>query len=273
MALADPVAPRPAAARSARAYGVLPPAGARPPAPPPPPRPPARRRRVRAARHRVGRARGRGARTPRPRRRSSPPIRCGSGSPRRRAPPRARASNAGSVSPPSVAARVGQPRAHADATEPRGRPGSSSGSSPLAALLDPQPRRLAGRHERAARVEAAAGRDAGGVGRLAGEDLLLHLLALGHHRQQRARVRVPRARSSSSVGPSSTIRPRYITATRSAMFQASPRSWVTTRIATPVSRTSFEHQREDLAADRGVEARDRLVGHEQARVRAPSRRR
>ena len=26
---------------------------------------------------------------------------------------------------------------------------------------------------------------------------------------------------------------------RSAMFQASPRSWVTTRIVTPVSRTSF----------------------------------
>ena len=40
---------------------------------------------------------------------------------------------------------------------------------------------------------------------------------------------------TSSVVPISTMRPRYITATRSAMFQASPRSWVTTRIETPVS--------------------------------------
>jgi hypothetical protein len=55
------------------------------------------------------------------------------------------------------------------------------------------------------------------------------------------------------VVPVSTIRPRYITATRSAMFQARPRSWVTTRTASPVSSTSRPHQREDLPADRGIE--------------------
>src|SRR5207244_9024701 len=36
-----------------------------------------------------------------------------------------------------------------------------------------------------------------------------------------------------STGPVSTIRPRYITATRSATFHASPRSWVTTRAERP----------------------------------------
>ena len=53
---------------------------------------------------------------------------------------------------------------------------------------------------------------------------------------------------------------------RSAMFHASPRSCVTTRIATSVSCTRLEHQLQDLAAHRGVEARDRLVGDDQPRV-------
>ena len=43
---------------------------------------------------------------------------------------------------------------------------------------------------------------------------------------------------SCSAGASSTIRPRYITATRSATFHASPRSCVTTNTVTPACRTS-----------------------------------
>ena len=44
--------------------------------------------------------------------------------------------------------------------------------------------------------------------------------------------------STCSTGPVSTIRPRYITATRSAMFQASPRSCVTTSTDRPRSSRS-----------------------------------
>ena len=40
-------------------------------------------------------------------------------------------------------------------------------------------------------------------------------------------------------GPASTIRPRYMTAIRSAMFQARPRSWVTTRTPRPSSSRSL----------------------------------
>ena len=66
--------------------------------------------------------------------------------------------------------------------------------------------------------------------------------------------------------PSSTIRPRYMTATRSAMFHARPRSCVTTSIADARLAHEPQHQREDLAAHRGVERGDRLVGDEQARL-------
>ena len=45
--------------------------------------------------------------------------------------------------------------------------------------------------------------------------------------------------STSSVGPASTTRPRYITAIRSAMFQARPRSWVTTSTESPSSSRSW----------------------------------
>ena len=81
------------------------------------------------------------------------------------------------------------------------------------------------------------------------------------------------AASTSSVGPASTIRPRYITAIRSAMFQARPRSWVTTSTPEPELVAQLEQQRQDLAADRGVQAGHRLVGDQQVRARARARRR
>ena len=57
------------------------------------------------------------------------------------------------------------------------------------------------------------------------------------------------------------------------MFQARPRSWVTTSDAQPELLAQPEQQRQDLAADRGVERRDRLVGDQQLRAaaRAPRR--
>ena len=65
------------------------------------------------------------------------------------------------------------------------------------------------------------------------------------------------------MGPVSTIRPRYITATRSAMFQARPRSWVTTRMARPGLVHQMTHQGQDLAADRSVETGHWLVGQQE----------
>jgi hypothetical protein len=61
------------------------------------------------------------------------------------------------------------------------------------------------------------------------------------------------SRRISSAGPLSTMRPRYITATRSAMFHARPRSWVTTRAQSPFVGAQFQQQLQDLAPYRGVE--------------------
>ena len=60
------------------------------------------------------------------------------------------------------------------------------------------------------------------------------------------------------------MRPRYMTATRFATFQASPRSCVTTRMPTPVSRTSLSisarisPRTEASRADTGSSATSRL---------------
>ena len=135
-----------------------------------------------------------------------------------------------------------------------------------AALLDPQPRRLAGRDQRAARVEAAAGRDARRVGRLAGEDLRRHPLALGHDRQQRARVRMARVRQQ--------LLGRPLLDDPAEVHDRDPVGDVPREpevVGDDEDRDAGlahqpEHQREDLAAHRGVEAGDRLVRHEQPRL-------
>ena len=83
----------------------------------------------------------------------------------------------------------------------------------------------------------------------------------------RARVYGCRGRrSTSSVGPSSTIRPRYITATRSATVQARPRSWVTMMIDSPRSVAELHQQLKDLSAHGCVEVRHRLVGDDDLRL-------
>ena len=63
-----------------------------------------------------------------------------------------------------------------------------------ALVLDPEPRGLTRLDQRAARMEAAPGRDASRVGGLAAQDLWLHVGRLGDNRQERARVGVLRRR-------------------------------------------------------------------------------
>ena len=100
-------------------------------------------------------------------------------------------------------------------------------------LLDP----AAIEGQRAARMEAAARRDEGGVGRLALQDRPCAARTLGDLRRlgrrqdadQRPGVRVARIVDDLAAGPISRILPRYMTAMRSAMTQASDRSWVMNR--------------------------------------------
>ena len=68
-------------------------------------------------------------------------------------------------------------------------------------------------------------------------------------------------------GPLSTIRPAYMTATRSQVSATTPRSCVTRIIAMPSSSTRREEQLQDLILDRDVEGRRRLVGQKQLRLR------
>ena len=96
----------------------------------------------------------------------------------------------------------------------------------------------------------------------------------GDRLQQRLGVRVLRiAEHRPRVVPVSTIRPRYITATRWLMWRTTDRSCATNRIARPSSRCSSRQQVQDLRLHGDVERRDGLVGHDQLRVRAPAPRR
>ena len=172
---------------------------------------------------------------------------------------------------PEADVRPARPRLTATRhdTQPgaRARRRADARSSRAAALRDPQPRRLARRNERTARMEATARRESASDRVPRPEGSAAPSPPPRGRRTADARVYGWRGfERSSSAGPSSTIRPRYITAMRSAMFQARPRSCVTTRIVTPASWTRLEHQLEDLSAHRGIEARDRLVGDEERRV-------
>ena len=92
---------------------------------------------------------------------------------------------------------------------------------------------------------------------------------LGHHRQQRLGVRMLRSVEHLLGVPSSTTLPRYITAIRSAMFHAIPRSWVTATIDSPRSSTSerssarisprIEASSEPPARRRGAACGDRAI--------------
>ena len=84
---------------------------------------------------------------------------------------------------------------------------------------------------------------------------------------QRAGVRVLRiAEQRRALGPSSTIRPAYITASRRHADVSTDRSWVMNSIAMPASRWSSAEQVEHLGLDHHVERGRRLVGDQQRRL-------
>ena len=70
---------------------------------------------------------------------------------------------------------------------------------------------------------------------------------------------------TSSAGPISTMRPRYITATRSATVHARPEVVCDDQDREPEFGAELHEQREDLAADRRVQVRHRLVGDDHLR--------
>ena len=71
---------------------------------------------------------------------------------------------------------------------------------------------------------------------------------------------------TSSTSPISTIRPRYITATRSAMWRTTDKSCATNRYDSAELDLQPLEQVDDAGANRYVERRDRLVEHEQLRL-------
>ena len=95
--------------------------------------------------------------------------------------------------------------------------------------------RQASRRLRAARREAAAGRQIGGVGHGARDGRQPRRRLAAEARASRAAGRGCRdgagRRTASRTGASSTTRPAYITTTRSAISATTPRSWVMSRIA------------------------------------------
>ena len=91
---------------------------------------------------------------------------------------------------------------------------------------------------------------------------------------QAARVGMQRAaRTARSTGASSTMRPAYMTTTRSQVSATTPRSWVIRMMAVPSLLLQLQHQVEDLRLDGDVERRGRLVGDQHLRIagRAPWR--
>ena len=72
--------------------------------------------------------------------------------------------------------------------------------------------------------------------------------------------------NTASTSPISTIRPRYITATRSAMWRTTARSWATNRYDRPSSARSLVEEVDDAGLDRHVEGGDGLVEHDQLRL-------
>ena len=104
------------------------------------------------------------------------------------------------------------------------------------------------------------------IGRLAGEDLLLDLLLLGHDRQQRLRVRVLRV-GEHLLGAAELDDPAEVhhgDAVGDVPRQAEVVGDGDDR--EPALVDERPQQRQDLAADRGVERGHRLVGEQQLRL-------
>ena len=119
---------------------------------------------------------------------------------------------------------------------------------------------------RAAGVEAAAARDPGRVGRLAGEDLGLQVVDLGDHREQRPGV------GMAGVGQHGLG--RALLDDPAQVHDGQPVGDVPGQAEVVGDdqdgqaevADQAEQQGQDLAPDRGVQAGHRLVGHQHARL-------
>ena len=176
---------------------------------------------------------------------------------------------------PRRAVRAGRGARRRAGRRPRGRAsaGSTGSGSPTQPVGDAGP--LGACRRPAPGSAGGTGSRAGcGAGRAARrQDDRRRVRASGSTDSSAAVYGCRGAASTSSVGPLSTIRPRYMTASRSAMFQASPRSWVTTSTERPSVVAQRQQQREDLAADRGVQRATPARRRRSPRAPAPARRR
>ena len=77
------------------------------------------------------------------------------------------------------------------------------------------------------------------------------------------------ASNTVAAGPSSTIRPAYMTAIRSQVEASTDRSWVISSRARPSSRRSSSSRVEHLGLDHHVQGGGRLVGDQQAGASRP----
>jgi hypothetical protein len=120
----------------------------------------------------------------------------------------------------------------------------------------------------AAWCKSAAGRNGGQVGRCAANGLQGLATFHGAVRaalQQRHGVGWRGLRISCSAVPSSTMRPAYITAMRSATSTAAPMSCVT-KITQAQLALQFAQQQQDLDLHRGVQRGGGFVGQQHLRV-------
>ena len=179
---------------------------------------------------------------------------------------------------------VGQRGGHAGTAAPETawHAASRSGASGTGARARSCPRQRSSIPSRAASPEATSGqrgwkRQPGGnprrVGRLAAEDLRRDVGDLRHDREQRARVGVARRGEDVLGRPLLDDPPEVHHGHAVGDVPRQPEVVGDDEDRDLGLAHEAQHQREDLAAHRRVEARDRLVGDEQARARAPSPRR
>ena len=175
------------------------------------------------------------------------------------------------AAPPSLMPRApggSSPRAARASPRPAGSSGRG-GRAPRAPRAPAAPpstaRRRAGSAARSCSPAAARAATAAGPGSSSGGAAAAGRGAGSSRAAPRCRG-AARSANSSPFGPSSTIRPAYITQTRSATSATTPMSCVIRTIAEPKSRAQLADQRQDLRLDRDVERRRRLVGDQQVGV-------
>ena len=128
--------------------------------------------------------------------------------------------------------------------------------------------------QRATRIERAAGRRIDRVGNLALDRNALAAATSRDPARRRAaswcRACADRA-NSSRPSAISTMRPRYITPTRLAMWRTTARLWLMKQIGQAELVLQVAHQVEDLRLHRNVERRGRLVADDELGFEAQRR--